>query len=466
MRQMIYRARWAFAACACVALAALTACDWKNQLLEPQNPGLIDPSAVNSPAAAAALRVGAIGRLRNLVNCGGGECLWEEAGHLADEYKNADFQPTRQDIDQRTITTNNTILSYSTITQIRGPIRDAIRAMKKYLPDSTSQIGELYVSLAFVELSLAENYCNGIPLGSTENGVVTLGQPLTNQQVLDSASAHLDTALLVTTANDAGSVFIRQTAWVTKARVLVDKGQWQQAAALVTTTNVPSTFQYVWTSSAALNTDDLGIWTLVNSVARVSVADSIDNWNGTQYLIRNAIPFSSANDPRIPVLSGRLTSPKVAPEDGATDMYVQLLWKNRDDPIPMVSGIDARLIEAEAQLKAGNISAMMTILNALRTAPPKIGNFQPAVMATLPDPPDQASAVSLFFREKAFWTFGRGQRLNDLRRMIRQYGRTDDQVFPSGVYPKGGQFGHDVNFPVPDAELVNPNFKGCLDRNA
>ena len=465
MRQMIYRARWAAAACV-TAVLALSACDWKNQLLEPQNPGLIDPGAVGSPAAAAALRVGAIGRLRNLVNCSGGECLWEEAGHLADEYKNADFQPTRQDVDQRTMTTNNGTLSYSGITQIRGPIRDAIKAMKASLPDSTSQIGELYIALAFVEMSLAENFCNGIPLGSTENGVATTGEPLTNQQVLDSALAHLDTALSTTTGTDAGSVFIRQTALVTRARVLVDKGAQATAAGLVTTTAVPTSFQYVWTSSAALNSDDLGIWTLVNSVARVSVADSIDNWNGTAYLIRNAIPFSSLNDPRIPVLSGKLTSPKVAPEDGATDMYVQQLWRNRDDPIPMVSGLDARLIEAEAQLKAGNISAMMTILNALRTAPPRMGNFQPTAMTALPDPPDQASAVNLFFREKALWTFGRGQRLNDLRRMIRQYGRTEDQVFPAGVYPKGGTFGHDVNFPVPDGELVNPLFKGCLDRNA
>src|SRR5215510_4349964 len=384
MRQQNYRARWAAAAVA-LAVLALSACDWKNQLLEPQNPGLIDPGAVGSPAAAAALRVGAIGRLRNLVNCSGGECLWEESGHLADEYKNADFQPTRQDVDQRTMTTNNNTLSYSGITQIRGPIRDAIRAMKASLPDSTSQIGELYVALAFVEMSLAENFCNGIPLGSTENGVATTGDPLTNQQVLDSALAHLDSAILVTTGTDAGSVFIKQTAVVTKARVLIDKGQFAAAAALVPTSAVPSSFQYVWTSSAALNSDDLGIWTLVNSVARVSVADSIDNWNGTAYLIRNAIPFSSLNDPRIPVLSGKLTTPKVAPEDGATDMYVQQLWKNRDDPIPMVSGLDARLIEAEAKLKLStpDIPGMMAILNALRTAPPRMGNFQPVAMTAL-----------------------------------------------------------------------------------
>ena len=45
----------------------------------------------------------------------------------------------------------------------------------------------------------------------------------------------------------------------------------------------------------------------------------------------------------------------------------------------MVSGIDARLIEAEAKLNANDIAGMMTILNALRAAPPKIGNYQPAV---------------------------------------------------------------------------------------
>jgi hypothetical protein len=149
-----------------------------------------------------------------------------------------------------------------------------------------------------------------------------------------------------------------------------------------------------------------------------------------------------------------------------TPFFLQQIWKNRDDPQPMVSGIDARLIEAEAALNAGDINGMMTILNALRAAPPAIGSFQPAAMAALPAPATIDDATSLFFREKAFWTFGRGQRLNDLRRLVRQYGRTQDQVFPSGQDYKGGSYGTDVNFPVPDAERVNPQFHGCIDRNA
>jgi len=76
------------------------------------------------------------------------------------------------------------------------------------------------------------------------------------------------------------------------------------------------------------------------------------------------------------------------------------------------------------------------------------------------------AATSLLFREKAFWTFGRGQRLPDLRRLIRQYGRTQDVVFPAGLYFKGGSYGTDVNFPVPSSEAVNPLYHGCLDRSA
>ena len=87
-----------------------------------------------------------------------------------------------------------------------------------------------------------------------------------------------------------------------------------------------------------------------------------------------------------------------------------------------------------------------------------------AAIATTPT--TLSDAVSLYFREKAFWQFGRGVRLGDMRRLIRQYGRTQDNVFPTGVFFKGGNYGTDVNFPVPDADKSNPNFNGCLDRNA
>ena len=74
--------------------------------------------------------------------------------------------------------------------------------------------------------------------------------------------------------------------------------------------------------------------------------------------------------------------------------------------------------------------------------------------------------MDLMFRERAFWTFGRGQRLGDLRRLVRQYGRAATAVFPVGPYYKGGVYGSDVTLPIVDDETYNPKFRGCLDRDA
>jgi starch-binding outer membrane protein, SusD/RagB family len=458
------RARWVLAAFV-AAPAFLTGCYVKDQLLAPQNPGLVDQTAVNNANAALALRVGAIGRVRNVVD-GGDERLWQVVAHITDEYKNADFQVTRADIDRRTITTNNGDYPYATVTQPRGFIRDAITAMNSFVKDSTALIGELYMSLGFLEMSLGENYCNGIPLGHTVAGVVTLGPPLSNAQVIDSASGHLDSALAINKQSDVQGAFVRKASLILKARLLIDKGKFAEAAALVPESAVETSYQYLFTTSPSVSSglEDNGHWNVQANTARMTVGDSFDLIAGQPNLIKNALPFASAKDPRVPV-----KGPTGSAEDGVTPMFIQLIWANRDDPIPMVSGIDARLIEGEAKLNAGDYAGMMAILNKLRTTSQKIGVLTVAAMPALTTTPTtKDAATTLFFREKAFWTFGRGQRLNDMRRLMRQYSRTEDQVFPTGKFSFGGVetgvYGHDVNLPIPDAELPNPEFKACTDR--
>jgi hypothetical protein len=463
MSNLMNRARWAMTA-GVVATAAIAGCDRvKTELLAPQNPGLVDPSAVATPTAALALRVGAIGRYKQVQ---AGESIWQYGGTLADEYKNADFEAGRINADMR-ITDPLIQWNYNGVTQSRGFVRDAITAMKQYNKDSTALISELYTELAFFEMTLADNYCNGIPLGHTDNGVITYGGPATILQVYDSAANHLDSAIATAKGTDAGSVYVNRAARIWKARVIIAKDKTQAAAAAALVADIPTTYVYDMTFSSVSGSN--GMWSLNNSTARISVADSFDIVGGQQNVIKNAIPFASANDPRVPVINGDVSSPKVPPEDGVTrPFYVGLLYKGQFDPLVLASGVDARLYEAEAKLQANDINGMMTILNNLRTASPRptIGLTPIPAMAALPTPANQAAAVSLLFREKAFWTFGRGQRLPDLRRLIRQYGRTQDQVFPTGKYFKGGNYGTDVNFPVPSSEQVNPLFSACLDRNA
>jgi hypothetical protein len=250
--------------------------------------------------------------------------------------------------------------------------------------------------------------------------------------------------------------------------VLIAKDKANAGAAATLVASVPTTFVYDMTFSS--NSGSNGMWSLNNSTARIGVADSFDIIGGQVTVIKNALPFVSANDPRVPTLNGDLATPsKVPPEDGITKpFYLSLLYKGQFDPLVLASGVDARLYEAEAKLQTNDIAGMMTILNALRTSTqrPVIGVTTIPAMAALPTPANATDATSLLFREKAFWTFGRGQRLPDLRRLIRQYGRTDAQVFPTGPYFKGGNYGTDENFPVPSSEQVNPLFTQCIDRKA
>jgi hypothetical protein len=111
------------------------------------------------------------------------------------------------------------------------------------------------------------------------------------------------------------------------------------------------------------------------------------------------------------------------------------------------------------------VTQWLGIHNALRATPPRLGEIQPTALAPLADPGLEAARVNAHFREKAFWTFSRGQRLGDMRRLIRQYGRTELTVFPQGVHYKGGNYGKDVNLPVVTDERNNALFNGCTDRN-
>src|SRR5215831_8961457 len=457
MLNIMHRARWTTAGAAALLAIASNACDVKQELLAPQNPGVIDPSSVTTPAAADAVRIGAFGKLKGIT--AGGESFWLYGGLLTDEWKSSDTFSQRNETDERSVQTNNGNVqgAYTSVQTTRGFIRTAIDLLNKYTPDSTRNIAQMYMALGFTEMTAAENLCSGIPMTYTSNGIYTYGPQLTTDSVYKLAAFYADSAIAFAKGTDVISTSVRQASLVLRARISVDQGQIAAAAALVPASAVPTTFQYLLTFDQT--SGDNQIWSLNISQGRYTVSDSADV-GGT---IKNALPFASANDPRVPVIKSTSTKPF----DGTTPLFLQQIWASRNDPVPLVSGIDARLIEAEARLQTGDLAGMMTILNALRTSGQTIGPLKVAAMPALSaTPATKDAATTLFFREKAFWVFGRGQRLSDMRRLIRQYGRTQDQVFPTGAFHKGGNFGTDVNLPVPDAELTNPNFKGCLDRKA
>jgi hypothetical protein len=441
-------------------LLMLGACDRiRNDLLEAPDPDIINPGSVNSPEAAEALRIGALSRLRNIT--AGGESAWLLGGLLSDEWRSGDTFLQRNETDQRQIQENNGNVNgmMREIYRARNTAREALIALETYKPTPTSNLGQMYFVLGFAEITLAETFCNGTPLGNASTGVPEYGPPQPNQAVFQLALAHFDSALTLSAATDAFSTSVRHSAAIGKARALTNLGQF--AAAASAAAGVPTDFQS--NATFALTSGDNQIWSLNNSAKRWVVGDSFDV---AVSVLPNSLPFASAGDPRV-VVTGTSTgtSPAGKAFDGSTNLVTQGLW-GRSQPTPIVSGIDARLYEAEAALQADNIGSMMTILNDLRAAPRNLGVISTPAMAALPTPASRDAAIDLLFREKAFWTFGRGQRLGSLRRLVRQYQRNQANVFPTGTFFKGGTHGTDVNFPVHVDELNNPEYSGCIDRNA
>ncbi|MBM4194905.1 MAG: hypothetical protein FJ202_11075 [Gemmatimonadetes bacterium] len=456
------RAAGALAAVAALVLAA--ACtDVKTALLSAPDPDLIDPSLVQSPDGANAVRIGALARFRT--STAGSDGIWLFGGLVTDEWSTSSTFIQNDEADQRKMALNNGTVTgfYRTLNQVRTASNQAIGLLRTYAPTPAANIAEMYFARAFAEMQIAQDFCNGVVISNGAVAVPVAGSPMTNVQVFNMAVASYDSALaIVGTATDASSTLIRNAATVGKARALIGLNQHTQAAALVAAIATSFTYDVTFSTTSGDNI----LWSQPNSSQRYTVGDSLEG-NGRNLLVTGAQPFFSAQDPRLPVSytvtnAGRDT---LKSQDGLTFSRRTTLWA-RSTAVPVVNGIDARMVEAEARAKSGDIAGMMTILNALRAAPPKLGEVQ-ATAAQLPAlaaPATTAAAVDLFFREKGFWTFSRGQRLSDKRRLMRQYGRTEPTTFPTGQHYRGGPYGTDVNFPTPIDERNNPNFNACADR--
>lgn len=463
MKQM-NRARLKAVGAIALLPALFSGCNLKDVLLSPQQPGVIGPTSVASPTGAEALRIGALGSFKTWVAGGGVNFsnLPMMSDLLTDQWASGDTQSQHNETDARTVASSNGVLAsaYTAAQQARGFSLTAIEALRTYVtPAPATSIGELYFTMGFAELQMSEVFCNGVPFGAMVAGVPTYTAPITNAEGFKLATARFDTAITMITGTDAQSVAISRVNKIAKARAQIDLGNYAAAAALVA--DVPTNYQYLLTFSLTTTSSELYLLNFTQP-SRYVVGDSFAIVNGAPSVIKNALPYASANDPRVPVAGSTSNTAKAF--DGSTPWVGQRLY-GQTDPFPVLTGIDARLIEAEAKLNTGDYTGMLATLNALRTTSQIIGNKTIAVMPALATvPATKDAALTLFFREKAFWQFGRGFRLGDLRRLMRQYGRTQDNVFPVGALFKGGTYGTDVNLPMVDTELTNPNFKGCIDR--
>jgi starch-binding outer membrane protein, SusD/RagB family len=432
------------AALALVA-ALLAGCN-PDTVLDVKDPDVVRPGNLTGKAALPALRSGVLGSFQiafsgggDLQN-GGHEGIVQLGGLFADELINAETFSDRINLDARRVTAaNGTMVAlFLDLSRARAAASTASRKYAQFDAGSEGH-AEMIAIDGFAHVLFGEHYCSGVPFSTiTDDEQLVYGDPLTRDQMFQAAIARFDSVIVMAQALRDAS--LESLGRVGKGRALVNLGRWSDAAAAVT--GVPTSFSFDIESSTNSDRQRNGIWHYFFNSASFSVGDREGG---------AGLPYVSDADPRVAAEpTGGVGF------DGETPFVISAKYADAATPTVLADGIEARLIEAEATLRAGQPSLMLARLNQLRLA---------GGLDALADPGSAQGREALLFQERAYWLYLTAHRLGDLRRLVRQYGRTVADVYPSGEYFKGGDYGTDVVFPVSADERNNPKFQGCIDRN-
>lgn len=427
------------------AALALSACSI-DDILHVDDPDVASPGSLTGPEALPVLRGGAFSEFQ--VSYGGSDGAFQTEGWitlsalLGDEFENVETFTDRLDIDQRAMVLTNATLTnnYLDLHRARRAAEVAAEAYAEFDPGAPEQ-SEVLSLAGFTYVMFGEYFCPGVPYSrQLPSGQSEFGQPTTTDETLDLAIARFEEALDIAVAAEADDA--ANLARVGLGRALLDKGDYAAAAAAVA--GVPTDFEYLIEYSVNTPRQGNGLYDFVYNQQRWRVTDAESG---------EGLPYRSDDDPRV-----QWFEPDEIGFDNESEIFYQAKYDDLADDIVLASGIEARLIEAEAALAAGNYATAGTgtlaILNALRAA---------EGIADLPAVAGADAQEDQLFKERAYWLWLTGHRLGDMRRLVRQYGRDAAAVYPSGDYHKGGEaYGTQISFPIPQDEQNNPNYAGCL----
>lgn len=450
----------------------LAACN-EDKLLTAPTPDVVLPGDISGPMALPSARAAAIGDFQVAYAGGYGalldnnEGLAQMSALLSDEFLNAETFPTRVEVDRRaTQVLNSSMLQIFQDAHRARATADLVASRYRDLDPTNPARAEIQALAAFMYVFFAENYCNGVPTSRVnDDGSFTYGAGQTGTQLLITAIAKFDSAITVASAAGAAGSRALNLALIGKGRALLDLNRPAEAAAAVA--GVPSDFNYSIEHSENSGRQNNAIYAFNYLEGRFTVADQ----EGT-----NGLPFVTLNDPRAPVIDGGVGF------DGSTPLWLSTKYPRRTAPTPLAIGAEARLIEAEQAQRTGDPLLFLTKLNEARASAPTYPASDsptdtprpsPAQFTAVDIPATAAGQQNLLFEERALTFFLTNHRLGDLRRLIWQYGRNSEAVFPTGPYQAnnpdkaGTNYGTDVNFPIPKEESNNPASTGaCLNRSA
>ena len=337
-----------------VAFVTLAGCD-----TDVSDPSVIDAATIDPIADA---RVFSLSAQQNFYVAYAG--LINNAGLYSTELWTGAVRNETNDIARHVIVDTNVDLSGA----FWGPMQTVIGTndqVVSVLKDSPTFDKDIAAARSSLWSGLAVEYLGEIFC----EGALHVGPPLTPLQMMDSAIVRLQQAVTIAGGlTGAEATRILNTARVGLARAYLQKGD--NANALAAANLVPAAF----TSSTVHVDDPQARGRLSNGVFVAS--------SGTTQIVAQL--YRTLGDPRVTWVDAGINA-----QDGRNRLYRQTKYPSFTAPIRIASGLEARYIAAEAQLKInGNTTPALTLIAERRTAgnqPAFTGTTTAAVLAELMD---------------------------------------------------------------------------------
>lgn len=406
------------------------ACDTLNNPLEVEPASRIPAAQLEHPENALLLSTGAIGDF---------ECAFKAyitiGGLVGEEFIYAQQTASRTPYDRRNTTKDDSDYATNSCTGggVYTPLQTARQSNENVLallkswtdaevsagagaPNRTNLMAVAAAYAGYAYVLLGEGFCTMAISSVNIDKSLTYGGEIQRDSVFKLAIARFSEAIDFATA--ANNTDIRTMAYLGRARARLNIGDYSGARS--DASQVPSGYAKLVTSSEA-------------SATRINRVFAENSENGTQFSVGE--PYRSMTDTRVPIV--RSTRP---PSATGIQHWYQTKYATASAPIPLATYEEARLIIAEADIRANNLASALLILNASRSR-----GGQAAFAGVT-----QAEYLAELIDQRRRELFAESHHLGDVLRYNIALKPAEGTP-----YHFGGTYSNQICLPLPAAERLN-----------
>ena len=263
--------------------------------------------------------------------------------------------------------------------------------------DASPEVAEVLIYGAFAHLLMADHFCQG---------TIKSGPAISPDSLYKRAETIFTRAIAIANTANKPDLRNRATAGRARARLMLKNytGARDDAKA------IPANFRFNAIYSANSARENNSVATQTTTLIRREAGVNPRFYNDPLYKTDPRTPFRDKGD--------------TAKGPDPTRKFVeQLKYPLRETPIAITTTNEARLIEAEAEARLGNLTRAVTLINEVRAA----SSLTPFAGTT------QTEVLNQLYYERSAELWLQGQSLSDLRRFNAPFLATRlDQCFEIG----------------------------------